>query len=346
MQKVAIVILNWNGENFLKKFLPSVINYSSFDGVNVIVADNGSNDGSIELLKNSFPTVGIIELGRNWGFAEGYNRALKQIESEYYVLLNSDVEVSEGWLQPLIQLMDNTPLAAACMPKILDYNNPTHFEYAGAAGGFIDFLGYPFCRGRILSSIEEDKGQYDNALEIFWASGACLFVRSKLFWNVGGLDNDFFAHMEEIDLSWRLKNIGYSNWCIPSSKVYHVGGGTLPNNNPRKLYYNYRNSLYMLYKNLPANRLIVTLGIRLILDGLSAIAYLVNGKYGFFKAVLNAHIDYWRNFRSLINKRKTIQRKGKNKSGQILKKSILINFFILKRRTFNTYHLSYYSKLR
>ena len=346
MQKVAIVILNWNGEKFLKSFLPSVINHSSIDGVSVIVADNGSADSSIQLLKTSFPSVGVIELDRNWGFAEGYNRALQQIESEYYVLLNSDVEVSEGWLNPLIQFMDNHPQAAACMPKILDYNNPSHFEYAGAAGGFIDFLGYPFCRGRILSEIEEDKGQYDNQLEIFWASGACLFIRSNQYWEVGGLDNDFFAHMEEIDLGWRLKNLGYTNWCIPSSKVYHVGGGTLPNNNPRKLYYNYRNSLFMLYKNLPTNKLFLTIFIRLILDGLSALAYLVKGKFGFFKAVLRAHTDFWGSFKRLRKQRKTLRKENQNKSGQILTKSVLVNFFLLKQKTFDTYHLSYFSKFR
>lgn len=336
MQRVAVVILNWNGEHFLKKFLPGVVAHSSITGVEVVVADNGSNDGSIELLKKEFPSVRIIQFDKNYGFASGYNLALKQIESEYYVLLNSDVEVPEGWLTPLIKFMDANPQAAACMPKLLDYNNPNRFEYAGASGGFIDYLGYPYCRGRILSVIEEDKGQYDEPLEIFWASGACMFVRSKAYWEAGGLDDDFFAHMEEIDLCWRLKNLGYSNWCIPESKAYHVGGGTLPNNNPRKLYYNYRNSLYMLYKNLPKSKLLATLFMRLVLDGASALAYLVNGKFGFFKAVFMAHCSFWKRLGILRTKRRVIKVKSLKTNKQLLKRSILTYFFLLNRKTFKS----------
>lgn len=336
MQKVAIVILNWNGEKFLKKFLPSVVNNTLAAGIEVVVADNGSTDGSISFIENTYPSIRVIKLDRNYGFASGYNLALKQVESEYYVLLNSDVDVPQGWLNPLIQFMDTNPNAAACMPKILDYNNPHNFEYAGAAGGFIDYLGYPFCRGRILSHIEQDKGQYDKPLEIFWASGACLFIRSRVYWEAGGLDDDFFAHMEEIDLCWRAKNLGYSNWCIPESKVYHVGGGTLPNNNPRKLYYNYRNSLYMLYKNLPKRNLLPIVFTRLVLDGLSAVAYLLKGNFGFFKAVFLAHCTFWSNIRIIINKRK-MQKTIINKTdSQILKQSILVDFFIRKKRTFSS----------
>jgi len=335
MQKVAVVILNWNGEDFLKKFLPNIVNNTAIDGVDVIVADNGSTDGSISFLKENFPLVRTIKLDKNYGFASGYNLALKQIEAEYYVLLNSDIDVPHGWLNPLIQFMDSTSNAAACMPKILDYNNPTQFEYAGAAGGFIDFLGYPFCRGRILSNIEEDKGQYDKPLEILWASGACLFIRSNVYWAAGGLDDDFFAHMEEIDLCWRIKNLGYSNWCIPNSKVYHVGGGTLPNNNPRKLYYNYRNSLFMLVKNLPRKKIFLTLFVRLILDGLSAGAYLLKGKIGFFKAVVMAHTSFWRSIGTLRKKRKSIKKSNPKDSAQILKKSILIEFFLNKKKTYS-----------
>jgi len=336
MQKVAVVILNWNGEKFLKKFLPSVISNTIESGVDVIIADNGSTDGSIPFLEKSFPSIKVIKLDKNYGFASGYNLALKQIEAEYYVLLNSDVDVPQGWLNPLIQFMDGNPQAAACMPKILDYDNPSHFEYAGAAGGFVDVFGYPYCRGRILSCIEEDKGQYDEPIEIFWASGACLFIRSKTYRETGGLDDDFFAHMEEIDLCWRLKKSGYSCWCIPSSKVYHVGGGTLPNNNPRKLYYNYRNSLYMLYKNLPKGKLFFTIFARMVLDGLSAIAYLFNGKFRFFKAVFMAHCAYWNSLGILRRKRKIIATSTDKNDAQYSKRSILVDFFLLKKKTFNT----------
>lgn len=333
MQKVAVVILNWNGENFLKRFLPSVISNTITIGIDVIVADNGSSDGSISFLEKTYPDIRIIKLDKNYGFASGYNLALKQIESEYYVLLNSDIDVPEGWLSPMIEFMDNNPKTAACMPKILDYNNPSHFEYAGAAGGFIDILGYPFCRGRILSCIEEDTGQYDKPIEVFWASGACLFIRSKVYWEAGGLDDDFFAHMEEIDLCWRIKNLGYSNWCIPSSKVYHVGGGTLPNNNPRKLYYNYRNSLYMLFKNLPKNRLFFVVFLRLVLDGLSALAYLIQGKLGFLKAVFMAHCTFWSNIENLRKKREGLRISIIN-NDKIYKRSILIDFFLNNKKTF------------
>lgn len=341
MQKVAVVILNWNGEKFLQKFLPSVVGNTIALNINVIIADNGSTDGSIAFIESNFPNIQIIKFNKNRGFASGYNLALKQIEAEYYVLLNSDVEVPQGWLNPLIDFMDNNPTVAACMPKILAYNSPTLFEYAGAAGGFIDFLGYPFCRGRILSQIEEDKGQYDTPIEVFWASGACLFVRSKYYWGVGGLDDDFFAHMEEIDLCWRMKNIGYSSWCIPSSKVYHVGGGTLPNDNPRKLYFNYRNSLYMLHKNLPRGRQVLTIFSRMVLDGLSAIAYLLKGKFSFFNAVLRAHIDFWKNLRMLRKKRKAIKSFATTRNSKIYKRSILLDFFLFKRKNFNSLTSSY-----
>lgn len=336
MQKVSVVILNWNGEKFLRKFLPTVVNNTVSSGIEVIIADNGSTDGSIPFLENSFPHIRIIKFDKNYGFASGYNLALKQIESEYYVLLNSDVDVPQGWLNPLIQFMDNNTNAAACMPKILDYNNPNYFEYAGASGGFIDFLGYPYCRGRILSCIEEDKGQYNESIEVFWASGACLFIRSKIYWEAGGLDDDFFAHMEEIDLNWRIKNLGYSNWCIPNSVVYHVGGGTLPNNNPRKLYYNYRNSLYMLFKNLPKRRVFPIVFLRMVLDGFSALAYLINGKFSFFKAVFMAHCKFWSNIGVLQSKRKRSIPKFLKNDNQTLNRSILVEFFLLKRKTFNS----------
>ncbi|PKP38529.1 MAG: hypothetical protein CVT98_05005, partial [Bacteroidetes bacterium HGW-Bacteroidetes-15] len=239
MKSIAIVILNWNGKKFLEQFLPGVVENSHLEGfmVTIYVADNASTDNSTEWVKEHAPSVKIISLDRNYGFTGGYNRALKQIESDYYLLLNSDIQVERNWLLPMVNFMEDTPSAAACMPKILSYNEPTKFEYAGAAGGYLDFLGYPFCRGRILNVVEEDKGQYNNVKEVFWATGACMLVRANEFWNAGGLDDDFFAHMEGIDLCWRLKRQGYSIWCVPQSKVSHVGGGTLSSNNPRKVYF-------------------------------------------------------------------------------------------------------------
>nr|MBP8033086.1 glycosyltransferase family 2 protein [Bacteroidia bacterium] len=245
--KVAVVILNWNGKPFLEKFLPTVLQYSS--GAQIIVADNQSSDDSVAFLKTQFPQVSVILNPSNDGFATGYNLALKQVKAEYYVLLNSDVEVTENWLQPIIKLMDENLKVAACQPKILDYNHPSKFEYAGAAGGFIDKYGYPFCRGRIFNVLEEDKAQYDTAKEVFWATGACMFVRAEAFWKVGGFDDDYFAHMEEIDVCWRMKNIGYQIYVEPSSKVYHVGGGTLNKLSPRKTFLNFRNNLTTLTKN-------------------------------------------------------------------------------------------------
>jgi GT2 family glycosyltransferase len=333
MIKVAIVILNWNGEAFLKKFLPTVVSHSKHEGVIVVVADNGSTDNSVALLANSFPSVQTIRLDRNYGFAGGYNRALSQVDADYYLLLNSDVEVPEGWLQPLIAFLDEHPHAGACMPKILDYNRPGYFEYAGAAGGFIDWLGYPFCRGRILSEIEADTGQYDSTTQVFWAGGASMFIRSKAYWEAGGLDDDFFAHMEEIDLCWRLNNLGYTVWCVPASRVYHVGGGTLPNSNPRKLYLNYRNSLYMLYKNLPTGARIATLGLRLSLDWASLFIYLVTFRFAYANAVLGAHYHFCRAIYPLGLKRKKLS--GKKYPSTIFNRMILIEFFVRKRRKFS-----------
>lgn len=333
--KVAVVILNWNGEHFLRKFLPSVVQYSNGEGVAVYVADNGSTDGSLQLLQSNFPQVHVVCLDKNYGFAGGYNLALRQISAEYFVLLNSDVEVVEGWLQPLIEFMDSHPQAAACAPKLLDYNNPQKFEYAGAAGGYIDCLGYPFCRGRILSVIETDEGQYDTATEIFWASGACLFVRSKHFTEVGELDQRFFAHMEEIDLCWRFHNFGYSVWCVPQSKVLHVGGGTLPNNNPHKLFLNYRNSLYMLYKNLSGAALFTTIFQRLVLDGASAMSYLFHLRFKFFWAVLSAHFAFYDSIKWLNKTRQSIPKTKKRSIKTLYPKSILFDFFVFKNKVFS-----------
>lgn len=290
--KVAIVILNWNGKDLLEKFLPSVARYSTNDGCKVYVVDNGSTDDSLSFLSSHYPTIQQICLDQNYGFTGGYNRALKQVEAEYYLLLNSDVEVTPEWLTPLIDYMDSNKNVAACMPKILSYNQKSMFEYAGAAGGFIDKYGYPFCRGRILDKIEKDNEQYNDTREILWASGACMMVRSSIFWQAGGFDESFFAHMEEIDLCWRIKRLGHGIVCIPSSTVYHLGGGTLSYNNPRKLYYNHRNNLYMLYKNLPQKRLKRRIFSRLMLDGVSGAMYLLSFKWGAFKSLLKAHRDY------------------------------------------------------
>ncbi len=333
--KVAVVILNWNGERFLRKFLPNVQSNSLGEGVGVFVADNGSTDGSLALLDSNFKDVIQIRLDKNYGFAEGYNRALQQIDAEYFVLLNSDVEVTEGWLQPLIEFMDSHPNAAACAPKIMDYSRKEYFEYAGAAGGFIDRFGYPFCRGRVLSEIEVDENQYNSSIEIFWASGACMFVRASAYLKLGGLDDSFFAHMEEIDLCWRFYNSGFEVWSVPTSKVYHVGGGTLPNNNPHKLYLNYRNSLYMLHKNLHPKNIFLIISLRIILDWLSAFAYLATFKFQFFKAVFKAHNHYFRNIKFLNQFRKHSNFKSIKQNPQIFAKSILLHFFLLNRKKFS-----------
>lgn len=288
--KVAVVILNWNGKGFLEKFLPSLFN-SLPSYAELIVADNASTDGSKEAVHNE--KIQWIQLDKNYGFTGGYNRAFEKLDGyKYYVLINSDIEITEGWLETLTDFMEKHPEASACQPKILSYANKDHFEYAGAAGGFIDRWGFPLCRGRILSCIEEDKGQYDSPIQCFWASGACMVVRSDVWRRLGGLDEEFFAHMEEIDFCWRASLAGGQIWCVPQSKVYHVGGGTLPNNSPRKLYLNYRNNLLMLWKNLPAKHKNGKIFLRKCIDGLSAVCYVFQGRFSYFKSVVKAHRDY------------------------------------------------------
>lgn len=288
--KVAVVILNWNGKGFLEKFLPSLFN-SLPSYAELIVADNASTDGSKEAVHNE--KIQWIQLDKNYGFTGGYNRAFEKLDGyKYYVLINSDIEITEGWLETLTDFMEKHPEASACQPKILSYANKDHFEYAGAAGGFIDRWGFPLCRGRILSCIEEDKGQYDSPIQCFWASGACMVVRSDVWRRLGGLDEEFFAHMEEIDFCWRASLAGGQIWCVPQSKVYHVGGGTLPNNSPRKLYFNYRNNLLMLWKNLPAKHKNGKIFLRKCIDGLSAVCYIFQGRFSYFKSVIKAHRDY------------------------------------------------------
>ncbi|KGI22753.1 glycosyltransferase family 2 protein [Hoylesella timonensis] len=286
--KVAVVILNWNGEKMLVKYLPTLLQHLQ-ESVEVFVADNASTDGSVALLKEKFPSVKRILLDKNWGFAEGYNQALRQINATYYILLNSDIEVSSGWLSPLITWMDAHPEAAACQPKLLSIRQRDYFEYAGACGGFIDKYGYPFCRGRVFDVVEKDEGQYDEVCPILWATGACLMIRATDYWKVGGLDGRFFAHNEEIDLCWRLRAMGREIYCVPESKVYHVGGGTLPKNNPMKTYLNFRNNLTMLYKNLETDELQHVMRVRWWLDYVAAFKMLIlDGHWGDFKAVFKA----------------------------------------------------------
>ena len=286
--KVAVVILNWNGKKMLGKYLPTLLQHLQ-ESVEVFVADNASTDGSVALLKEKFPTVKRILLDKNWGFAEGYNQALRQINATYYILLNSDIEVSSGWLSPLITWMDAHPETAACQPKLLSIRQRDYFEYAGACGGFIDKYGYPFCRGRVFDVVEKDEGQYDEVCPILWATGACLMIRATDYWRVGGLDGRFFAHNEEIDLCWRLRAMGREIYCVPESKVFHVGGGTLPKNNPMKTYLNFRNNLTMLYKNLEADELQHVMRVRWWLDYVAAFKMLIlDGHWGDFKAVFKA----------------------------------------------------------
>lgn len=292
--KIAVVILNWNGRKMLERYLSNVLTYSQEDAT-VVVADNASTDDSVEWLRQHHPDVPLIVLEKNWGFADGYNQALAHIEAEYYVLLNSDVEVTHHWLTPLVEFMDSHADVAACQPKLLAVHDHDSFEYAGACGGFIDRYGYPFCRGRIFDTVEQDNGQYDTAAEVLWATGACLMVRSNDYWEVGGLDGRFFAHNEEIDLCWRLRQRGRKVYCLPDSQVYHVGGGTLPKSNPHKTYLNFRNNLTMLYKNLPDNEWHKVSRMRLVLDYVAALKMLLlEHNVGEFKAVLRARRDFHR----------------------------------------------------
>ena len=328
MNKASIAILNFNGENFLRQFLPSVITNSP--GHEVIVIDNASSDNSRELLKKEFAKVRTILLDQNLGFSGGYNEGIKQIDSEFIVLLNSDIEVSPGWLDPIIAYMETAPTIAACQPKILDFNKKSHFEYAGASGGFIDILGYPFCRGRLFQTLEEDKGQYDNSQDIFWASGACFFIRSKIYHQLGGLDEDYFAHQEEIDLCWRVQNIGYAVKYVGTSTVYHVGGATLEQANPKKTYLNFRNSLLNVVKNVPKKWFLFVIFSRLILDGIAGIKILFELRPIHTLAILKAHFSFYGNFFKFLGKRKKLQQQ----QNYNLHTSIVWQYFILGRKKF------------
>jgi len=304
--KIAVVILNWNGVKLLEQFLPSIIQYSP--EANIYVADNASTDSSVAFVKEKFPSVRIIENTANFGFAQGYNEALQNVvEEEIYALVNSDIEVTENWLKPILTAFENGPETAIIQPKILDYKNKEYFEYAGAAGGFIDKYGYPFCRGRIFETLEKDNGQYNDDCEIFWASGACFFIRQKVYKELNGFDSDFFAHQEEIDLCWRAFNKGYKIKYKWESTVYHVGGATLQQGNPKKTYLNFRNSLFMLTKNLPKSSLYYVLFIRMILDGLAGVQFILQGKWSHCGAILKAHGSFYQSFRKNFKKRETFQ---------------------------------------
>ena len=337
MKKVAIVILNWNGEKMLKEYLPSVLRYSR-DEATVYVADNASTDDSLSLLRQHFPEVKLIVLDKNWGFAEGYNKALRQIEAEYYLLLNSDIEVTHHWLTPMIEYLDSHPDVAACQPKLLSMYDKDSFEYAGASGGFLDFYGYPFCRGRIFDTVEEDNGQYDNLTDVLWASGAALMLRSKDYWDVDGLDGRFFAHNEEIDLCWRLRIKGRRIVCVPESYVYHVGGGTLPKGNPMKTFLNFRNNLTMLYKCLPEEDLKKVMRWRWWLDYIAAWEMLVlKRNVGDFKAVYRARKAFkqWR--KDFVADRQRIQAsRVERKVPERKTFSLLWQYYVKGRKAFST----------
>lgn len=305
MTRVAVVILNYNGEKLLRQFLPSVIEHSS--NAEVVVADNGSTDQSLAVLAREFPGVRAIELGQNFGYCGGYNRALKQVKADYYVLLNSDVEVTPGWLSPMQQLLDTRPEIASVQPKICSYRKKELFEYAGAAGGFLDALGYPFCRGRIFDHVEKDTGQYNDERPIFWSSGACMMIRSASFHKHGGFDEDFFAHMEEIDLCWKLLRSGQLVYYSAKSVVYHLGAGTLGYHHPRKTYLNFHNGLALIFKHLDTPELIVKLPARIVLDWVAALSFLIKGDTRNFRSVLQAHIDFAKHMRGWKRKRDSVR---------------------------------------
>lgn len=334
MSQLAIVILNYNGRTFLSQFLPTVIACS--EGHEIIVADNQSTDDSLSFLRENFPAIRLIENPENGGFAKGYNQALSQVKSEYYLLLNSDIEVTPGWLLPLLEEMKN-PTVAGCQPKVRSFHNKALFEHAGASGGFLDRDYFPLCRGRIFELVEEDNGQYDDSIEVFWATGAALMIRSDVFHSVGGFDEDFFAHMEEIDLCWRLKKLGHRFTVVPQSTVFHVGGGTLPYSSPFKTYLNFRNSLYMLIKNHDG-WLLPKLFVRLTLDGVAGIRFFFLGEFKQIKSLWHAHRDMYKNFGKFYKKRKAIRRnKGTFNRTGLLPKSILVERYLLKKEHFSQF---------
>lgn len=339
--KVAVVILNWNGRKFLEEFLPSVVANSI--GAKVIVADNNSSDDSVDFMRSAYPDLQLIINKQNTGYAQGYNNALKEIDAEYYVLLNSDIEVGENWVMPIIEEMEKDNTIGAAQPKLRAYNEEQRheFEYAGAAGGYIDKYGYPFCRGRIFDNLETDNGQYNSNKEIFWASGAAMFVRAEAFDKVGGLDGDFFAHMEEIDFCWRLKLEGYKIMSIPKSTVYHVGGGTLPKNSARKTYLNFRNNFTLLVKNLPRNRVFKVIIYRLLLDGVAGLKFLSQGHYKDTFAILKAHFYFYTHLSEIRRKRKN---RNITSVSQMYNRNIVFDHYILGKTKFSELKESLFTK--
>lgn len=327
--KIAVIILNWNGKELLEQFLPSVVAHSQ--EATVYVADNASTDDSVAFVQANFPTVQIIQNTQNGGYAKGYNDAIKHVTANIYCLLNSDVAVTKDWLTPILEMFQNEPNTAIIQPKILDYNKKGHFEYAGAAGGFIDSYGYAYCRGRIFDTIEKDQGQYNDSIPILWASGACIFIRSDVFNVLNGFDESFFAHFEEIDLCWRAFNLNYDIKYVGNSTIYHVGGATMKTNNPKKTYLNFRNSLFTLTKNAPGP-LLPIIFIRMVLDGFAAIKFLTEIKFSHILAILQAHMSYYKHLPDLLNQRKSLNQK----SNYYDQKSILSAYYIAKRKTFNS----------
>lgn len=325
---LAVVILNWNGKQLLEKFLPSIVNFSNISNVEIIVADNASTDDSISFIKRNYPLVKIVQNIKNGGFAKGYNDALQHINADIYALVNSDIEVTKDWLKPIFKIFENESDTAIIQPKILDYKNKELFEYAGAAGGFIDKFGYPYCRGRLFSELEKDMHQYNDITDIFWASGACFFIRSSIYHQLNGFDEDYFAHQEEIDLCWRAHNLQKRIKYVGSSTVYHVGGATLKESNPRKTFLNFRNSLFTLIKNLPKRNLFFIISTRLILDGIAGIKFLVELRPVHTVAIIKAHFNFYKNLRKMLKKRKDSEQLNNYYSV----KSIVWNHFVLRKK--------------
>ena len=328
--KTAIIILNWNGQKLLAKFLPSVVNFSS-QKADIYIADNASTDGSIAYVQEFFPAIKIVENATNGGYAKGYNDALQMIEADIYCLLNSDVEVTENWLDPILKVFKADEKTAIIQPKLLDFKDKTKFEYAGAGGGFVDLYGYPFCRGRIFNHLETDQGQFNDETDIFWASGACLFIRSKIYHQLEGFDEDYFAHQEEIDLCWRTQNIGYKVKYVGTAAVYHVGGATLQETNPQKTYLNFRNSLLNVVKNVPKKWLLFVVFSRLLLDGVAGVKFMIELRPIHTWAILKAHLSFYKNFYKFLKKRKKLSKKP----AYNLYTSIVWQHFALKRKVFN-----------
>ncbi len=333
MSQVSVVILNYNGVHFLKQFLPSVVRYSQ--GHHIVVADNGSTDASVAFLQDNYPEITLILFTENYGFAKGYNEALRQINTPYSILLNSDVEVTPGWIEPMLTLMEQHPEVAACQPKVRAYHHKEYFEHAGAAGGFIDLVGYPFCRGRIFDIVEKDEGQYDDVVPVFWATGACFFARTEIFLDTGGFDEIFHAHMEEIDLCWRMHALGYQVYYQPGSVIYHVGGGTLPVSNPRKTYLNFRNSTGMLFKNTPFRQLCWRLPLKIALDGVAALRFVATGKYQDGKAVWQSIVTFIGNLNLWIAHRKAVTTKRRGRHVGILPRLLVSERYLKGKKYFS-----------